>query len=188
MPTPRPMNAAMIGAVLGTSMPCVSRSIAKIALPSARTAEISGMAIATNEPNASSMTIAAAMRPISSLNDVEGLSSCPIAAPPNSTFRESVRSFEPMSTTFWMLSLSRLWLSLVKVTVAYAVSPSRLICAAPVGPNGLVTAPTSGTFATSASIWSNSARTAGAVTLPSVVCTTMVLVSPEVRLNCDASS
>ena len=69
--------------------------------------------------------------------------------------------------------------SLVYVTVAYAVRPSLLICAAPAGPYGLPTEPTSFCPAIFASTGSIRCRTDASRTEPESTCQTTVSPSPD---------
>jgi hypothetical protein len=60
----------MVGAIDPIGSTCDISPMASMAAPRANTAEISGMAIESSEPNAIMSTIAAATSPISSLPDV----------------------------------------------------------------------------------------------------------------------
>ena len=77
-----------------------------------------------------------------------------------------------MSMTRWTAAVGRLPASSSKFTRTYPMCPSREICDAPVGANGLVTDATWGSGARAAASSEVRARFAGSVKLPVVVTTT----------------
>ena len=102
----------------------------------------------------------------------------PIAWPPSWTLSPGARAALAALMTRVMSALARLSACLAKSTVAYAMRPSRLICAAPRGPYGLTTAATSGIVATCRSTAVIRAMTAGSRTVPWLTCQTIVSESP----------
>ena len=81
MPTPSPMSAAMIGAMITTLMPCVSGAMAISPPPAPASAVMSGSSVASSEPNAMNSTIAAASTPTTVPRDSGG--SFSMAGPPS---------------------------------------------------------------------------------------------------------
>ncbi len=67
MPTPRPISVASCGEKVAMVNRCASRPLSASAEPSEMIAVPSGSSVANSEPNASARTIAAAMKPMSSL-------------------------------------------------------------------------------------------------------------------------
>ena len=63
MPTPKPIRDPRIGANWAMFIAWLSSVVAAVAMPSANSATASGSSIAKSEPNASSKTIAVAIRP-----------------------------------------------------------------------------------------------------------------------------
>jgi len=67
MPTPRPISAAMVGAMELIDVRRLISPIVSIEAPRAKTAASNGMAIASSDPKASNSTMAAARRPTPAL-------------------------------------------------------------------------------------------------------------------------
>ena len=121
----------MVGAMLPMVMTLLSRPTVSNAAPRANTAEMIGMSMDSSDPKAISRMTAAAAMPISSLKEVLLAFRLWMALPPSSTCRPASRAASAVSTTCWMLALSRFMLWSVNTTVAKAVRPSLLICDAP---------------------------------------------------------
>ena len=147
-------------------MAWVSGVIAISPPPTPAMAVTSGSSIARREPNAMNSTTAAASTPTVELVDSGACSVVSIAWPPSWTSSPGARTALAASMTRVTSALARALACLAKSTVAYAVRPSRLTCAAPRGPYGPTTAATSGIVATCRSIAVIRAATAGSRTVP----------------------
>src|SRR5665647_3902000 len=122
--------------------------------------------------------MAAAAKPISVLFEGGVCSICLIALPASSTSRMAERADWARSMTCWTSALGSSWTCLAKLTFAYAVRPSLLICVAPAAAYGLATADTDGDLATWPSIEETLDWTAGSWTLPLLTWMTIVSESP----------
>ena len=118
MPTPRPTRAASVGAMGETLIRCEKRSPANAPVPSATPAATRGSAMASREPKAMRMMMAAAMRPKASLLDGGVCRTSSMAWPPISTWRPCVRALATRLMTCCTAGLGSSCASLVKTTVA----------------------------------------------------------------------
>ena len=137
-----------------------------------------GSSIASSEPNAMNSTTAAASTPTVELTPSDVCSVCSMAWPPSWTLSPGARAASAASMTWVMSALARLLACLAKLTVAYAVRPSRLIWAAPCGSYGLATAATSGIVAICFKALFIRVVTVASRTVPWLTCQTIVSESP----------
>src|SRR5262245_56642451 len=108
--------------------------------------------MAMNEPKARNKMIAAPTMPTSSDKFVDTWLTAWIAWPPNSTSTPGVRALSAMLITFLTSGRGLRAPNVGQLTVAYAVRPSLLICAAPCGAYGLDTPDTDCAWVTRSSI------------------------------------
>ena len=102
MPTPSPMSEPRMGANVAILSPWLSSAVVAVAIPRAKSATPSGRSIAKNEPNASTSTIAVAIRPKSSPGLPFCAASCSKALPANCTLSEEERAVMPAFSTGWI--------------------------------------------------------------------------------------
>lgn len=160
-------------------MPWLSRMIADDEMPMPNSAVTIGSSMPNSEPSARKSTTPAAAMPTPSASPGSGCSAWAGLLPPTSTARPLVLALCAVSISSCAWSLLMSLPRRVYVTVAYAVRPSRLICAAPALSYGLTTVPTSFCRAILASAGSIRCRTDASRTEPESTCHTTVSASPE---------
>ena len=122
-----------MGAIVPMPSTCESSPIEKTAVPSAALAAMRGSTMPSSEPKAIRMMTAAAPMPIASLFEGGVCVACSMAWPPTATSRPGAWAALTRSMTWRTSPFGIAGASFVKATVAYAVLPSRLTWAAPVG-------------------------------------------------------
>ncbi len=156
---------------------CENSPIAPSPVPSDSSAVTSGRAIASNEPNTRNSTIPAAMMPKPTPPRLAWLA-CSIAGPPSSTRTAPPAAAREVLITCLIAGSGRSFARASNVIVANATVPLGEICRAAPGAYGDTSRATCGRVATRASIGAIRSRTAGSVTRPELVATTIWSLSP----------
>ncbi len=174
--------------MLVTFIVWVSRAIAIRPPPAPAIAVTIGSSIASSEPNAMNSTTAAASTPTAEMTSTGACWALPMAGPPSWTSRPGDRAASAVLITRVTSVLTRVSACRVNWTVAYAMRPSRLICAAPRGLYGLAAAATSGIVAICRSTPAIRLLTAPSRTVPWLTRQTIVSESPACAGTASASS